>query len=319
MADSWTLRRFDPLTDAPLWDEMVDTSRNATFLHRRGYMDYHADRFTDHSIIAELDGKPVALLPANIDGDTLCSHGGLTYGGWLLPRHKVNANEMGPLMEALRLYCRSLGLTAIDYKPVPYIYASLPAQEDAYWLWRAGAVMTECNLATVIDLEANPGFNAAQRRKLRKGSSSGATYSELTDDAEIAEFHAMLAECLHDRHDVAPVHSAAELTLLHSRFPEQIRFHAMRLRGEIHAGVCSYDTGRVRHLQYIATTAEGRRLDLLTPLMAALIGSTPAGTRFFDFGTSNEDHGRYLNPGLLRQKWELGGSGVAYPRYRLTI
>lgn len=319
MPGKWTLRRYEALTDAPLWDSLVDASRNATFLHRRAYMDYHASRFTDYSIIAELDGKPLALLPANIDSDALCSHGGLTYGGWLLPRHKVNANEMGPLMEALCSYCRSLGLRAVDYKPVPYIYASFPAQEDVYWLWRAGAVMTECNLATVIDLDANPGFNSAQRRKLRKGSATGATVCELKGEAEIEEFHSMLAGCLHDRHEAVPVHSVAELKLLRSRFPEQIRIHAMLLRGEIHAGVCSYDTGRVRHLQYIATTAEGRRLDLLTPLMEALIGSVPSGTRYFDFGTSNEDHGHYLNPGLLRQKWELGGSGVAYPRYRLTL
>ena len=30
------------------WDSFVDISRNGTFLHKRGYMDYHAHRFADH-------------------------------------------------------------------------------------------------------------------------------------------------------------------------------------------------------------------------------------------------------------------------------
>ena len=53
------------------------------------------------------------------------------------------------------------------------------------------------------------------------------------------------------------------------------------------AGVCVYDTGRVAHAQYIATTAEGRELNLLTPLFHKLITETFRDRAYFDFGTSN--------------------------------
>ena len=33
------------------WNSFVARARNATFLFDRRYMDYHADRFTDHSIV----------------------------------------------------------------------------------------------------------------------------------------------------------------------------------------------------------------------------------------------------------------------------
>ncbi len=47
-------------------------------------MEYHNDRFTDASVIIyDEKGKITALLPANISGDTVFSHGGLTYGGVL--------------------------------------------------------------------------------------------------------------------------------------------------------------------------------------------------------------------------------------------
>ena len=38
--------RYDP-SMAPRWNEFVANSANATFLHDRRYMDYHADRFMD--------------------------------------------------------------------------------------------------------------------------------------------------------------------------------------------------------------------------------------------------------------------------------
>ena len=31
------------------WDAFVDVSKNGTFMLIRDYMDYHADRFIDHS------------------------------------------------------------------------------------------------------------------------------------------------------------------------------------------------------------------------------------------------------------------------------
>ena len=61
------------------WDDFVLASKNGTFLFMRGYMEYHADRFTDSSLIVTGEGdRIVALLPANRTGDTIVSHGGLT-------------------------------------------------------------------------------------------------------------------------------------------------------------------------------------------------------------------------------------------------
>ena len=39
-----------------LWDRYVLKARNATFLFFRDYMDYHKDRFTDHSLLFYKNG-----------------------------------------------------------------------------------------------------------------------------------------------------------------------------------------------------------------------------------------------------------------------
>ena len=66
------------------WNRFVENAKNSTFLFNRNYMDYHADRFQDMSLMVYRKGKLYALLPANRKSDVLYSHQGLTYGGLIL-------------------------------------------------------------------------------------------------------------------------------------------------------------------------------------------------------------------------------------------
>ena len=48
------------------WDDFVKVSKNGTFLFLRAYMDYHSDRFLDHSLMFYNEkNKLIAVLPAN--------------------------------------------------------------------------------------------------------------------------------------------------------------------------------------------------------------------------------------------------------------
>lgn len=312
----WRIERYDASKERE-WNEFVARSRNGTFLFDRGYMDYHSDRFADCSWMARKGNRLLALLPANITPDgTLHSHGGLTYGGWVTARSHIDAADMLDIFKTAVSVWRSGGIEALDYKPVPYIYSSKPAQDDLYALFRLGAVQTECAVSSTVDLSLPVEFNQQQRRHLKQASRFPVTVSE-TDDVEM--FMRMLSECLRERHDTAPVHSASELRMLKSRFPENIRIFATFLDGAAHAAICVYDTGIVAHAQYIATTSEGRRLNLLTPLVDYLVRQRYAARRWFDFGISTEDHGMVLNSGLLRQKTSYGAGATVYTRFMLPI
>ena len=67
-------------------------------MFERGFMDYHADRFTDFSLMFYEDNKLVALLPASIHGDEIRSHGGLTYGG-IISGNKMKQHRMNDCFE----------------------------------------------------------------------------------------------------------------------------------------------------------------------------------------------------------------------------
>lgn len=307
--------------DAGEWNAFVRASRNGTFLLERGYMDYHSDRFEDCSWVVRKGSSMVAVLPANITSDgVLHSHQGLTYGGLVLPQAHLDGAGVLRIFEEAAQVWRNAGIRTLDYKAIPTVYHRHPSQEDEYALWRLGARLEECTLDSAVDLREGIRFNTMQRRHLSRSSRLDISVRE-TDDVEA--FMDMLAECLAERHGASPVHSAEELRLLRSRFPENIRIFVAggRVYGRagMDAGVCIYDTGKVAHAQYIATTPEGRDSNLLSPLFHHLMTGVFASRDYFDFGISTEDGGRYLNEGLLRQKYSYGATGVACRRFTLDL
>lgn len=306
-----TVEVYNPSLAAE-WDRVVGQCRNATFLHLRGYMDYHADRFSDMSLIARDDhGRIVALLPANRRGDILQSHGGLTYGGWLMtPRADMPA--MMSVWECMIDLLRQQGVKQLIYKPVPHIYHKYPAEEDLYALWRSGGQLDSVLISSVIDLSAPLGFDMSARRKVRKAVEAGVVVG-LSDDW--AGYWKILEDRLKKAHNTCPVHNLDEILLLHSRFPDNIKLYTALCEGVLMAGVVMYLTDTTAHCQYIASSDRGLEMNVLPLLFDNIIKEVKPTVRYFDFGTSNEAGGQILNEGLIRQKASFGARGTAYASY----
>ena len=303
---------------AAQWDAHLAASRNATFLHRRGFMDYHSDRFADHSLMAFNGERLLAVMPACEADGVLYSHRGLTYGGWLMATQGVDAAVMADVVGAMVAYMREHGLRRLVYKPVPHIYHRYPAEEDLYALWAAGARLEECNVSTTVDLAARIPLDRGNRRGVNLARREGVRVAA-SDDWQ--GYWQLLTSVLGERHGTVPVHTVDEILLLHGRFPDEISLHtAVAADGELLAGVVLFGAGPVAHAQYIACSDRGRKVSALTLLMDHLMTEcAERGFRYFDFGISNEDHGRYLNRGLVEQKSRLGGRGIVYQSFVLDV
>ncbi len=310
------IKKYTPEQEA-VWNHFVDSCTTATFLHQRGYMDYHSHRFTDHSLMAYVDGRLLAVLPANVSGGTLYSHQGLTYGGWLHQLKHFDATLMMEVMQSALAYLRQEGMEAVVYKPVPHIYHRYPSEEDLYALFRAGASLTECNISTSVLLSDPLAFDRGNKRSVNVALKAQV---QVAESADWRGYWHVLEEVLADRHATKPVHTVEEIELLHSRFPEQIKLYTATVNGRIVAGVVMFYTHTVAHSQYIASNAEGRTVKALALLFRRLIDDAKErGYVYFDFGISNEDHGRWLNEGLVQQKSRLGGRGIVYNTYKITL
>ena len=294
------------------WNTFVAEAINATFLFRRQYMDYHAQRFADHSLMAYDKGRLLALLPAHEDGERLCSHNGLTFGGLLTAARTTTAEVMEAFTQ-IAAYMASHGFTTLVYKPAPTIYQQLPAQADLYALSQIGTLhLAARDAGSAIDL-ANPiGFSTLRRRKVAKAIRNGLRCEESRD---LEAFWHILEHNLAQRFGAKPVHSLDEMRLLSSRFPNEIRLMATFRGSEMVAGVLLYHTQQVVRTQYISASPEGKATGALDLLFHHLTTELPLSQRYLDLGTSALAGSHAVNPGLLFQKEGFGARTVCFDKY----
>lgn len=302
--------------DKELWNSFVSKARNATFLFDRNYMDYHADRFDDNSFMFYHKGKLKAVLPANVAGDTLYSHQGLTYGGLLLDK-KATIEDVLECFDSLNSWLRENGISKVVYKALPWIYQQYPSHEDLYALtWKCKAQLISRDIASTIVVDNKLKFAESRKSGIRKALSLNIEVGESND---VDGFWHVLEDNLGNRYNAKPVHTASEMKLLMSRFPNSIKLYVAKMNGEIVGGTLIYVTSQVVHTQYISASVEGKKHGALDLLFDYIINKVYANCRYFDFGKSTEQGGAYLNEPLIFQKEGFGGRGVCYDWYQWEL
>lgn len=298
------------------WRQLVDMSRNGTFLHQRDYMEYHADRFTDASLMFFHDDRAVAILPATLSNGILTSHAGLSYGG-LVMAPDLHAWEVISIFETLANWCRASNIHALAYKCIPHIYHRTPAEDDLYALQRMGARLVRRDLSTCILLGSNATHLSKGRRScISKAIRTGLKAKESVDFVKFMQ----IATCeMQAKYGAQPTHSAQELEELAARFPENIKLLGGYLGERFLGGVVLYLTDTVCHVQYIASTEEGRQHGVVDLCIQKAITDFSGERNWFDFGISTTNLGRDLNQGLLNNKESWGGRTVVFDHYILEF
>ena len=294
------------------WDEFVDGAKNGVFLFKRDYMDYHADRFVDCSLMIYKGGRLIALMPANISSEILYSHQGLTFGGLI---HSLKSTSVD-ILDALKVvneYASELGVKQVVYKTIPYIYDKYPSQEDVYALFRQNNFrQIACNISTTIEQESRLGFSTLRNRGVKKAKKNMVRVFESDD---FKAFWDILQENLSEKYDTKAVQSYEEICLLKEKFADNIKLYVAKYMGKIVGGVVMYISSEVAHSQYISASAKGKELGCLDLIFDVLINDIYSGYKYFDFGTSTEHQGQYLNESLIFQKEGFGGRAVCYNSY----
>ncbi len=314
LAQRLTVQRYRS-DDAVEWDRFIQASRNGTFQLERGYLEYHRERFVDCSLLVRDEAhRIVALLPANRDGNAVHSHAGLSYGGFVYGADS-GALDASAAFKAVLAYLGAQGIEVLHYKPVPAIHHRHPAQEDLLALFEAGALLSGRQALSVVPRESRLAFRSRRRRGVGQARRAEIEVAESTD---LSRFWTLLAEVLDHRHGATPVHSLAEIELLHSRFPAQIRLFLAIRAGETVAGVLVFESERVARAQYICSGEHGRRHGALDAVFQHLLEVVYRDKPWFDFGSSHHTDGS-LNEGLILHKEEFGARTIVQDQYLLRV
>lgn len=298
------------------WDDFVRTAKNATFLFYRDFMEYHSDRFEDHSLLVFKGEKVTALIPANSTGNTLHSHQGLTYGGLVLSP-KVKLEQSLQIFRDVLKYLNDKGIKTLEIKTLPHIYPDFPSEEINYLMFLTEARLTRRDVLSVVDLKSPFKISSGRMEGVKRGEKN------LLQVQEVQQFddfwNTILIPTLSEKHQAKPVHTLKEITLLHQRFPDNIRQFNVYHNTKIVAGTTVFESKNVAHSQYIAAAGNDKnQLGSLDYLHHYLLTEVFQDKKYFDFGISNENQGRNLNRGLSFWKEGFGAGAVTQDFYTLS-
>ncbi len=297
-----------------LWDDFIHTSKNGHFLFHRHYMEYHQDRFTDHSLfIKDSQNRLLALLPAHQQGTTFASHLGLTYGG-IISAKTMKVPLMLEIFQAVIHYLKEHAFTQFIYKTIPYIHHRVPADEDRYALFRVQAQLDRQDLLSIVKLDQLLPYQQQQTRAIQKAQRAGVTI-EISHDFETYWSILTAPETRY----IHPVHSLEEIRTLAERFPQHIKLYAAFLHKQMIAGAVIFETDRVVRTESMAASPDGKTTGALDRLFDHLMREVYTGKMFFDFGSSQEPNGSGLDLDLIDQKEGFGARTIVHDHYKIPL
>ena len=313
-----TVRSYEPGLKLR-WNQFVQRARNPHFIFERDYLEYHADRFPEESLLFETKKGLVAILPAHrtIDPTTgekvLASHDGLTFGG-LIVGPSMHQNLMNSVFEVMLQHLRNENFQKLRYRAMPGIYSDHPGQEDLWCLHQQGACVVDRKVASIMQISGQARSSKSFRKKTRSAKKLGVTIERWEN---VEAFHDLLSCWLKDRHLATPVHTAKELRLLYDRFTGEIVILAAKKDTEILGAEMIFFTKNCVRLQYAVNTIKGLNLGISPLILENIFASLPLG-KWIDLGTSMQPSGE-LNESLHAFKESNGARTLLVDTYELPI
>jgi len=285
-----------------IWNEFVQNSGQATFLHHRDYMDYHAERFADFSLLIFKDEKLVALLPAHQIDKQVFSHKGLTYGGLLFyPNFRI-AYKI-EVYDALLNYLYIEGIEKLFVKSIPSFFTKEKDESHVYIFHHLQADFLEVKPFFVLETKRGMQLNKDRKKHLKKLQKHDFVLSD--DLSHLADYWQIVTNNLAQKHQTKPVHSLTEISRLISAFPKQIKLHTLFLQGKMVSGALLFLVNDTVHFQYIHSSTNANSRQGVDWLIWQIVNQYIPDCQFVSFGSSAKGNNG-LDTGLAYWKESFG-------------
>lgn len=285
------------------WDKLVASESNSALIHFRDYMEYHSDRYQDHSLICLQESRLFAVLPASLAGNRLISHQGLTFGGWIY-NEQLTEDQLDILDQALLEYLHQTSLDSVLIKEIPDFF--FPNT------WKPRQKLSKFKFDSVIQ-KKHKNFYAlslpaevkdrGKRWGARKAQKHGLIVERSNDWKRF--WYEILLPNLWQRHNARPVHSLEEMSYLVSKFPQSIQLWIVAKNDRILGGAVIYLHHNIVHCQYLSSSPGGRELRAMDLLLVTLIKEFEKYS-IFSFGTAISPKTGQEDPSLVSWKKSWG-------------
>lgn len=292
-----------------IWDNFVNDSVNGNFQELRCFLNYHKDKFIDHSLLFYKNNELAAVMPCNEqdNGKLLISHSGATFGGLIFSNKYASITSYKWILDELDQYIKDNQFKHFEMKMPSWLYMKSDKHIEVfdYLLGLNGFSCGEevgffINCSTLED-NYEQYYAKLKKRKLKKAYKENLLFRELSSSADIAEFYSILREN-YTKFNTSPAHTYEDLLLLKDVcIPDNMSFYGVFSENSMIAGsmVFNFNDKKVFHTQYLASRFEYLELCPNEFLYTNLIATARSkGFRFLSFGTSTLDHGKVFNEDL---------------------
>jgi Acetyltransferase (GNAT) domain len=318
--NEWVIRPYRP-EDANAWKTFLRDSNNGTLFHDLDFLAYHPPVKYDFRHLIALRGTHVeAVIPGALSADGIfVSLAGASIGG-LAVKKSLSVEACLHLVEALQLYCKSVGWQGIEITVPPPVYNDEPDQIIEFALHVRGFDLVHRSLPLLIPLDRQGGdnyqrlFRQSQRSYVRACRQKGVVVTEAGIEA-LGEFLELFAET-YARLEALPTHTPEEIRSLFHRIPARLRIWSAKLEGITIASALLFVLNRnICNTFYICDRASHREFHGVTVLIAEAIDVlAERGFRYLDLGPSAS--GAHFNTGVVNFKESLGARAFCRDRWR---
>lgn len=298
-----------------LWDRFVmSESANGTFLQTRRFLNYHPEnRFQDASFLVENEkGAVVAAVPAAVqkrdEKTVLVSHPGSTYGGPVIRETYTSAERCLDLVKAIDQYASNC-FDRVEFKLTPALFSKKDSIALGYAFYHEGYSNYE-ELNTWVSLKGMSedtilsSFRQNKKYDVKQALKHNLKFERLTLTT-LEMFYQLLCKNL-EKFRAKPVHSMAELQeLLEERLKDEASLYGVWESDRLVAATLTFSFAQcnVLHTQYIASDLTITEYSPAAYLYYAILHQAIHNQyEIVSFGVSTENHGKYLNRGLISSK-----------------
>jgi len=298
---------------AKIWNDFINRSANGTFLHQRDYMDYHAERFTDFSLMIYEGEKLKAVLPAHRIKNVLYAHNGLTYSDFIFHFKAKLEHKIAIIQTALQ-YLNEHDITKLYIKTIPFIFGKITDQsnEYIYHQLQAGLISVKPFFVYLKRNEIKPNRN--RLKNIKKLAMQD--YKIVQGKEKLSDFWKLVEHNLKSRYQSHPVHSLEEMEKLINNFPEQIKLYSLLHKNQILAGALVYYINNALHFQYIHSVLPKEERMAVEWLIYDIV-NRHAHFEYISFGTSAVENNN-LNKGLAYWKQSFGSVLINQYHYEIS-
>lgn len=285
------------------WDSFIEDSFPGSVIHKRKFLEYHSDRFTDASIIyRDTQGDVAAVIPGAASGAEWFSHNGLTFGGIIAKLHHPSAfTEL--ILQLDRFLLNNQFSSSTIILPSESFFPDGNAAQ-VYSLHQNSYILSNVEINQVLKHGNN--FSPKKLSNARSAMRRGLEYSENEDAIE--EVYKIIEYNLGRKYSRKPVHTIEEITYLQKTFPEFIKVCSVSYLNQILAGAITFKSKKCIHIQYMGATEQGRNWRAQDLLISKIWNTSDSEGLNLSFGKSTAGPCSEINVELFGFKKEFGST-----------